>query len=146
LEVALAQVASAKQRCERETKKREALEIRLDELQKEFNSQKTTLADKLGNGWEEKRRSLIEILQHECSAVFDRNRNNDTASPRSVLTEFFTDIQLAERQQHVLSPQQTGDRSAPEVVSPTFSELDRTLRETEALVEMVLNGNLQAKS
>lgn len=140
----MAQVASAKQRCERETKKRNALEIRLDELQKEFNSQKMALADKLGNGWDEKRRSLIEILQNECNAVFDRNKN--TASPRSVSTDFFTDIQLAERQQHVLSPQQTGDRSAPEVVSPTFSELDRTLRETEALVEMVLNGNLQAKS
>lgn len=141
MEVALAQVASAKQRCERETNKREALEIQLDELQKEFDSQKIALADKLGNGWEEQRRSLVELLQRECNVVFDRNK--DTASPRSVSTEFFADIQLAEKQQHVLSPYQIGDRSTPEVVSPTFSELDQALRETEALVEMVLNGNLQ---
>lgn len=137
----MAHVASAKQRCERETKKREALEKRLDELQKEFDSYKMALADKLGNGWDEKRHSLVEMLQRECNAVFDRNK--DSASPRSVSTEFFADIQLAGKQQHVLSPHQTGDRSTPGVVSPTFSELDRTLRETEALVEMVLNGNSQ---
>jgi hypothetical protein len=141
LEVALAQVASTKQCYEREMKKCEALEIRLDELQKEFNSQKMALADKLGDGWDEERRSLIEMLQRECNAVFDRNKG--TASPRSVLTEFFADIQLVDKQQHVLSPQQTGDQSTPELVSPTFSELDRTLRETEALVEIVLNGNTQ---
>lgn len=138
--MALAQVASANHRCQRETKKREALEMRLEELQKEFDSQKRALEDKLGNGWDEERRSLVEMLQRECNGVFDRSKS--TVSPRSVSTEFFAGTQLAEKQR-VLSPQQVRDQSTPEVVSPTFSELDRTLRETEALVEMVLNGNFQ---
>jgi hypothetical protein len=140
LEVALTQVASTNHRCQRETKKREALEMRLEELQKEFDLQKRGLEDKLGSGWDEERRSLVEMLQRECNGVFDRSKS--TISPRSVSTEFFADSQLAKKPQ-VLSPQQIGDQSTPEVVSPTFSELDRTLRETEALVEMVLNGNFQ---
>lgn len=139
----MAKVTSANQRCHRETKRREALEIRLDELQIEFDAQKKELANKhatdlskLGHGWEAERRSLVDTLQRECNSVFDRTKS---ASPRSVATDFFADIELAEKQNTALSP--LSEQGATEVRSPsTFSELDRTLRETEALVDKVL-GN-----
>jgi chromosome segregation ATPase len=138
VEVAMAQVASANQRCQRETKRREALEVRLDQLQEEFDAQKGALADlsKLGHGWETERKNLVDTLQRECNSVFDRTKS---ASPHSVTTEFFADIELAERQR-ALSP--LGERASvnSEIRSPTFTELDRTLRETEAFVEKVLSS------
>jgi uncharacterized membrane-anchored protein YhcB (DUF1043 family) len=128
--------------CEREMKRRKALEIRLDELQTEFDTQKKALAHKyasnvstLSHGWEEERRDLINTLQHECNNLFDRTKS---ASPRSVTTEFFADIELAEKEQTLSSL--GGRPNTTETRSPTFAELDRTLRETEALVEKVLNN------
>jgi len=141
----MAQVASANQRCQRETKRREALEVRLEQLQREFDAQKKALAakhatdiSKLGHGWEAERKSLVDSLQRECNGVFDRTKS---ASPRSVTTEFFAEFELAEKY-HSLSP--LGERSSVttgEVRSPTLTELDRTLRETEALVERVLGNS-----
>ena len=138
----MAQVTSANQRCHRETRRREALEIRLDQVQKEFDAQKKALAakhatelSKLGIGWEAEIKSLVDSLQRDCNNVFDRAKSS---SPRSVTTEFFADIELAESQHTILSP--LGAQSTTEVRSPTFTELDRTLRETEALVEKMLNN------
>lgn len=128
--------------CEREMTRRKALELRLDQLQTEFDTQKKALArkhasdvSKLGHGWEEERRDLVDTLQRECNSLFDRTKS---ASPRSVTTEFFADIELAEKEQ-TLSPL-GGRPNSTETRSPTFAELDRTLRETEALVEKVLNN------
>lgn len=141
----MAQLASANQRCRRETKRREAIELRLDQLQKDFDAQQkaltnkfTTDISKLGHGWEEERRNLVDTLQRECNSVFDRTKSS---SPHSVTTEFFTDINVAEKQ-HMISP--VGERPTMKVRSPTFTELERTLHETEALVEKVLNSKVDA--
>lgn len=139
----MAQVTSANQRCQRESKRRQALEIRLDELQAEFDKQKRALANKytadlskLGNGWEAERKSLVDMLQLECNSVFDRTKS---ASPRSVTTDFFADIELAEKKHANQSP--LSEQGDGQVQLSTFSELDRTLRETEALVEKVLGNS-----
>jgi hypothetical protein len=139
----MAQVTSANQKCHRESKRREALEIRLDQLQAEFDDQKKSLANKhatdlskLGHGWEAERKLLVDTLQRECNSVFDRTKS---ASPRSVTTDFFADKVLPEKRQTTISP--CSEQGGRQVQSMTFSELDKTLRETEALVEKVLGKN-----
>lgn len=139
-------MASANQRCQRETKRREALEKRLDQLQVEFNAQTNALTSKhatdlskLGHGWEEEKRVLVDKLQRECNSVFDRTKST---SPRTVTTEFFADIDFAEKQ-HALSPVGADyPTTMTDTRSPTFSELDKTLRDTEAFVEKVLNSKI----
>jgi hypothetical protein len=109
--------------------------------------------------WEEERSSLLTIIQRECNSVFERKKNNfahDQQHQRTVPSRAEGDIGVSNLPPLVVDTARgdlLGDlpgkdpsplnvvglarstTSTARLISPTFSDFDSVLRETEELVQ-----------
>jgi hypothetical protein len=165
LRAAMSKLTEIIQQHEKETARRKALERTMEHLQFEFEDEKKRLATrsavelrKRRAEWEEERSSLLTIIQRECNSVFERKKNNfaHDQQQRSMSSREEGDIG-ASSVAPLLVDTSRGDSlgdlpgkdpsplnvvgsarsttSTARLISPTFSDFDSVLRETEELVQ-----------
>ena len=160
LRSAMSKLAEIIQQHEREMARRHALERSNKQMAEKFETDKKNLSkrhldeiQRCRSQWEEERNTLLSALSQECASLFASKRSSlaRQPSPRSdasrearagrglvIDTSRKDDSEDAEdgtafQQQRSDSARSSGS-NAP-VISPTFSDIDSVLRETEELIE-----------
>lgn len=137
-----------------EAQNRQALEKTVQEMNGKHQAELKSMAERheqevqsLRDVWEEEKDKLIRVVQKQCNIVFDRTRSR--SSPRCVSSalDFFSE------QTSVYEPLDSGDALSPKSKArspgitsnrtPSFSELSKSLRETEALVHSIVNSPMR---
>jgi DNA anti-recombination protein RmuC len=152
LEAALTKTATSKHHCEREVARREALERSVDQLNCEFEQEKTQLQaryaedlEKRRSAWEMERDTLLTVIQKDCNSAFEQRRSSFSRSspprpprpsPTSVNdSEYFSKLTV-ETTSH--SDAASSSRASPSLISPAYSDIDSVLRETEDLIQSIM--------
>lgn len=148
---AMTKMATTMQQYERETARRDAMEKQVKQLNHQLEDDRNRLKNRHAaelerrrTEWEEERSTLLEIIQKECNSVFERKRMGwSKAGPPSVAggAEFFSELLTVDTD--IDAPSQ-GRKDAsrfstsPSMISPTFSDIDSVLRQTEELVDSIM--------
>lgn len=156
----MSKLAEIIQQHERETARRYALERTNRQITEKFESEKQSLAkrhsaelQRCRTEWEEERNTLLAVIQEECNSLFESKRSSFARqpSPRSDASHELLpgqglvvdtsrnndngegeEVEASNQQRRIDSTRSTS--TAP-VISPTFSDMDSVLRETEQLIE-----------
>eukprot|EP00934_Nitzschia_sp_Nitz4_P007291 Nitzschia sp. Nitz4//scaffold358_size24170//19364//21693//NITZ4_008433-RA/size24170-processed-gene-0.36-mRNA-1//-1//CDS//3329549008//7281//frame0 len=150
LETALAKIATITQKLERESSRRNALEESISRQRKDMEEERKRLQSrhaaelsKKRQEWEAERDTLLTVIQKDCNVLIEQKRQARStprapaaaaslaaaASPvpdqQSTHSEFFSKLTI-----------ETTDLEdgVPSMVSPSSSDMDNVLRETENLI------------
>lgn len=165
LQVALSKLSSAKTKLAHEVSRREKLEEDLISMEKQTAFDKQRLIREqdekihaLKKTWDEEKRVLLDVIQRDCNLVFEQNKgptsiDMDGGSPRAVAVDFATNRRLqfvvgspVDNNNNNNTPSSENNmNSSSIVISPSYSEIDKELRETEALVESLMGPKINVK-
>ena len=148
LAVASAKLTAATNKMNREVAKREQFQEIVNKLEQQLVSEKRRISSEhqdevkgLKATWEDEKNLLLDVIQRDCNLVFEEKRNESVneRSPRSVDFEFSKTKHVLT---HSLESQDTAGVSKSEstVYSP---KIDAELRETEALVQSLIVGEIR---
>ena len=148
---AMTKMATTMQQYERETARRDAMEKQVKQLNHQLEDDRNRLKNRHAaelerrrTEWEEERSTLLEIIQKECNSVFERKRMGwSKPGPTSVAggADFFSELLTVDTNMDAPSPgRKDASRvsTSPSMISPTFSDIDSVLRQTEELVESIM--------
>lgn len=141
LKAVRAQLSATTDELGREVAAREQLEMILGDLEQELEQEKSnTLSERdvalLRQEWEEEMRSLLDSIQKDCNQVFDRSSSKSSrSSPRSVL---FDGAEHGESKSRCDGRAGTFAPRASMYESSNWSDIDRALDETEAMVRSLI--------
>jgi hypothetical protein len=142
VQAAISEATSTSKQLEREASARGKLEQTVRELERQLGSGATTREE-----WRTETTALIESIQKECHAIFDRNKSPREPSATSVMhfpsrssaTEPLAQPKVSFEFDE--TPRTSAATSKPNEAS-TLSQMDRTLEETEALVRSLVGEDL----
>jgi hypothetical protein len=133
--------ATAASEIQRERRARESLESTIADLRRQLEGRKEEAP--VTSSWPQETSALLDEIQRECNAVFERGKQQRT-SPRTVLlqpmqTDTFLDDFLDE---DVWETQHGDDFDDNATTSPlSVPDFDKSLNETEAMVRGLLGAD-----
>ena len=146
--VASAKLTAAKNKMDREVAKREQFQTTVNKLEQQMVAEKRRISSEhqeelkgLKATWENEKNLLLDVIQRDCNLVFEEKRTESVneRSPRSVDFDFSKSKHV---HTHNLGTQDTADLSLSKL--PVYSlKIDAELRETEALVQSLIVGEIQ---
>jgi chromosome segregation ATPase len=147
----MTKMATTMQQYERETARRDAMEKQVKQLNQQLEDDKNRLKnrhaaelERLRAEWEEERSTLLKMTQEECNSVFERKRMGWSKSNSTSVAGgagFFSERLTVDTNTDAPSPgRKYASRvsTSPSTISPTFSDIESVLRQTEELVESIM--------